>query len=175
MAKHLSSTPARIKPAKTGKSDDNENRTSRKTVFWTVHPKPNACDKCKALEGIRFDQEPERPHPNCRCEIKKIDKKPETRFLWGFLSGFEDSTAKLFWGLGHVKVTITHMTGALASGVRVYSNMDGMRESHTLGGSVTFHFGTLTDTPVLWNIRIVQKGADNTMISYQIEYEITEP
>ena len=44
---------------------------SEKSYYWTVHPKPEACDKCKAMAGIKYRQEPQRPHPNCKCEIKK--------------------------------------------------------------------------------------------------------
>lgn len=39
--------------------------------YWTVHPKPAACDKCQAMGGIKFAEKPERPHPNCKCEMKK--------------------------------------------------------------------------------------------------------
>ncbi len=36
-----------------------------KNLFRTVHPKPGACEKCKEMEGIKFKEEPQRPHPNC--------------------------------------------------------------------------------------------------------------
>ncbi len=78
---------------------------------------------------------------------------------------------KQFFGLGHVKVTIKHMTGALGSGVDVFSNLDGNRSSHTLTKEISFTFNTLTDTPVFWSIHIIQKGADNTVVQYKIEYE----
>ena len=44
--------------------------------YWTVHPKPGACDVCKSMEGFVFTEEPARPHPNCRCRIEKHDKPP---------------------------------------------------------------------------------------------------
>jgi hypothetical protein len=40
----------------------------RKT-YWYVTPKPTACDKCLAMAGKLYPAEPERPHPNCKCEI----------------------------------------------------------------------------------------------------------
>ena len=63
------------------------------------------------------------------------------------------------------------LPGALGAGVHVYSNLDGVRQAHTLGKEVSFTFSTLTDTPVLWSIHIVHKGADNTVVQYRIEYE----
>jgi len=144
---------------------------SEKISFWTVHPKAKVCDTCKAMEGIHFMEEPERPHPNCKCEIRKHEYLPQKRYLSGFIDGYNGNVVKQFFGLGLVKVTIKHVTGALGSGIHVYSNLDGVRQSHTLGKEVVFTFSTLTDTPVLWNIHIVQKGADNTMVRFEIEYE----
>jgi len=140
-------------------------------VFWTVHPKNKACDACKAMEGIKFAEEPERPHPNCKCEIRRHEHTPGKRRLGGFIKGYDGNAVEQFFGLGLVRVTIRHVTGALGSGVHVYSNLDGVRQGHTLGKEVVFTFGALTDTPILWNIHIVQKGADNTLVKYEIEYE----
>jgi hypothetical protein len=39
--------------------------------YWTVYPKPNACEKCQAMAGKEYMEKPERPHPNCKCEIMK--------------------------------------------------------------------------------------------------------
>jgi len=142
-----------------------------KISYWTVHPKANACEKCQAMKGIRFKKKPERPHPNCKCEIKKHEHTPQKKYLWGFIDGFGGNAVKQFFGLGRVKVTIRHITGALASGVYVHSNFDGDRQSHTLGKEVVFTFNTLTDTLVFWSIHIVQMGAENTKVQYEIEYE----
>jgi hypothetical protein len=38
-------------------------------TYWVVEPEPGACDKCLALSVVVHDQEPTRPHPNCKCEI----------------------------------------------------------------------------------------------------------
>lgn len=38
-------------------------------TYWYVTPKPTACDKCLAMAGKLYSAEPERPHPNCKCEI----------------------------------------------------------------------------------------------------------
>lgn len=45
--------------------------------YWTVHPKSTACERCKAMAGIMFAQEPERPHPNCTCEIRQQEGVPD--------------------------------------------------------------------------------------------------
>lgn len=140
-------------------------------TYWTVHPKAKACEKCQAMKGIKFKEKPDRPHPNCKCEIRKHECLPQKRHRSNFIKGFEGNAVEHFFGLGLVKVRIRHITGALGSGVHVYSNLDGVRQGHTLGKEVSFTFSTLTDTPVLWSIQIVQKGADNTMIQYWIEYE----
>ena len=55
---------------------EQEAEPERGKHYWTVHPKPDACDVCKGMEGIVFTEEPERPHPNCRCRIEKHDKPP---------------------------------------------------------------------------------------------------
>lgn len=61
MPKHMSSVASKSSPG----SEDT------KGYYWTVHPKPNACVKCKAMAGLKYTSEPERPYPNCKCEIKK--------------------------------------------------------------------------------------------------------
>jgi len=146
-------------------------KTTGEATCWTVHPKANACEKCQALNGIKFKEKPERPHPNCKCEIRKREYFPQKRYRSNFIKGFEGNAVEQFLGLGLVRVRIKHITGALGSGVHVYSNLDGVRQGHTLGKEISFTFSTLTDTPVFWKIHIVQKAAANTMVQYWIEYE----
>ena len=50
---------------------EQEAEPERGKHYWTVHPKPGACDVCKGMEGIVFTEEPARPHPNCRCRIRE--------------------------------------------------------------------------------------------------------
>lgn len=90
------------------------------------------------MKGIKFKEKPDRPHPNCKCEIREHKHLPQKRYLSGFIEGFEGNAVEQFFGLGLVKVRIRHITGALASGVHVYSNFDGVRQSHTLGKEVSF-------------------------------------
>jgi hypothetical protein len=179
MQKHMVGVAANKEQKKSGSvPGDPPYRTRPKEpgtgTFWTVHPKDKACDKCKAMAGIKFEEEPERPHPNCKCEIRKHGQGRRTYYIDGHIQGYEGSAVKLFHGLGHVKVTIHHITGALGSGVHVFSNNDGERRGHTLGKEIVFTFNILTDSDVFWRIHIVQKGAANTMVRFRIEYEQSE-
>lgn len=40
--------------------------------YWTFLPKPTACAKCQAMKDLYFEDEPERPHPHCKCEQKTV-------------------------------------------------------------------------------------------------------
>ena len=53
-----------------GKTED-ETAGNNSRTYWTVHPKSKACDKCQAMAGIKFSEKPERPHPNCKCEMRE--------------------------------------------------------------------------------------------------------
>ena len=48
-------------------------RVTNEKYIW--HSEPNACDKCKSLNGTIYDEEydiPNKPHPNCKCTIKTV-------------------------------------------------------------------------------------------------------
>ncbi|SKA94409.1 toxin 44 [Paucidesulfovibrio gracilis DSM 16080] len=46
--------------------------SGNEATYWRYHPKPQACDKCQAMKGLWFDENPGRVHPNCRCEIEEF-------------------------------------------------------------------------------------------------------
>jgi hypothetical protein len=143
--------------------------SSEKVVFWTVYPKPKACDACKGMEGIKFEEEPERPHPNCKCEIKKYEYKPGTRTIVGTVSGSKNAR---FAGLGYVDIELSNIGVALLPGVRITSNLAGIQERHIpLGSSQVFDFNILTDTHVKWDIWF-EVFAENTTIKYIISYKM---
>ncbi|MUM76255.1 hypothetical protein GKC30_01255 [Pseudodesulfovibrio sp. F-1] len=176
MPKHMVGVSASMEQKKSGPvPGDPPYRTRPKKAetgtFWTVHPKDKACDKCKAMAGIQFEEEPERPPPNCKCEIRKHGQERRKYYIDGSIQGYEGSVVRLFHGLGHVKVTINHITGALGSGVQVFSNNDGVRSGHTLEKKIIFTFNMFTGSNVFWRIHIVQKGAATTVVGYRIEYE----
>ncbi len=72
-----------------------------KKVFWVVYLTEKVCEKCKAIEGIRCDKKPERPLPNCKCEIKKHEYKPGKRYINGLLTDHGDKATYQFfvWGV----------------------------------------------------------------------------
>lgn len=58
---------------KSHESSGAETRTRRndlQTEYWKVIPNIGAYETCQAMgEGVHWEK-PERPHPNCKCEIK---------------------------------------------------------------------------------------------------------
>ena len=43
--------------------------------IWKSEKEKNTCEKCKSLDGKIFyfeDEIPEKPHPNCKCEVVKV-------------------------------------------------------------------------------------------------------
>jgi len=150
-------------------SSGKKSSSSKKVVFWTVHPKPKACEKCKSMEGIKFDEEPERPHPNCKCEIKKREYKPGMRTIAGTVSGSGNVS---FAGLGYVDIELTNVGVALLPGVRITSNLAGSQNRHIpLGIPQHFDFNIMTDTHVKWDIWF-EVFAQNTTIHYIVSYEM---
>ena len=94
-------------------------------AFWTLHPEIQACDKCQAMEGIKFKKKPERPHPNCKCVIRKNEYRSGKYQIAGFIEGFGDSATQVFAGLGCIKVRVANMGRTQMSGVRIYANCAG--------------------------------------------------
>ena len=47
-------------------------------IEYIWHTEEGACEKCQALNGLKFkntDEIPNKPHPNCRCWVEVIDGK----------------------------------------------------------------------------------------------------
>jgi RHS repeat-associated protein len=72
--------------------------------YWTIIPSTNACDMCQAMANVRFYEEPKRPHPNCKCFIKKHrvmpqydTRKDEEKVDWIFDGSFLVSTRGGAW------------------------------------------------------------------------------
>lgn len=42
--------------------------------LWEIVPEPGACDKCLERSSRKYDEQPEKTHPNCKCEIKIKNK-----------------------------------------------------------------------------------------------------
>ena len=55
---------------------------------WQWQTNENACNKCQALDGTVYateDEAPEKPHPNCKCQVVKCHHKVEYG-AWKILS-----------------------------------------------------------------------------------------
>ncbi len=134
--------------------------------FWTVTPKENACEKCQALKGKTFKKEPERPHPNCKCEIKRHFKGIT---IMGKLDGQGSSESHKF-GAGQKIVVEVRNLGPFFAGARI--QVDGDVEENTghmaPGQSKSFDFTKFGEIPVPWEVAITCDGADNSSILYFI-------
>ena len=83
-------------------ADTRTRRNNLQTEFWKVIPNEGACEKCQAMgEGVHWEK-PERPHPNCKCEIQKkstkVDIEPAIENARRFGKEFSDVTLQ-FWKL----------------------------------------------------------------------------
>lgn len=137
--------------------------------YWTIHPKPDACDKCKALEGKEFMEEPERPHPNCRCEIRKHPLRRPKRYINGSVTGHEWAS---FVGGRQVDISFKGISGGITSGVHLISGQGHSEQIPCMPG--TNNATTLVADqapPVPWRITLVATGSDNVMINYTVVYE----
>jgi len=51
------------------------NTKNESNTYYKWQAESDSCERCKELDGQIFDYEPERPHPNCRCEIVEVSKE----------------------------------------------------------------------------------------------------
>jgi hypothetical protein len=141
-------------------------KDSKGNYYWTVHPKPKACEKCQAMAGKEFMEEPERPHPNCKCEIKK---HPKVISIYGALEGFYAQTTKNFVAGNAVEVEVRNV-GLGFPGVYVY--LDGTcvwSTGHLFPGvsrSKTLYKQGMY--PIDWEVKLWSRGADACRVEYFI-------
>ncbi|MBI9080090.1 MAG: hypothetical protein JEY79_10175 [Pseudodesulfovibrio sp.] len=86
---------------------------------WTVHPKPNACEKCQSMAGKEYMEKPEWPHPNCKCEIMKHPLRKTKRYIKGSLSNHEWHMLK---GGKHIHIKLKGVWGGVLTGVWIEVN-----------------------------------------------------
>ena len=74
----------------------------------------NGCAVCMALEGMH-DEEPDRPHPNCDCEIFESSEDYEPGECWGNVDSeeWETDMEPFTWRLT-IKVTLVCPDGDIA-------------------------------------------------------------
>lgn len=64
------------------------------TVVYKWVTEPNACEKCRAMNGITYyalEDIPEKPHPNCKCKID-IDTRSASQTFYVNAGVYEDKT-----------------------------------------------------------------------------------
>ncbi|QGY39221.1 hypothetical protein GM415_03480 [Pseudodesulfovibrio cashew] len=137
-----------------------------KGYYWTVHPKPNACDKCKAMAGLKYISEPERPHPNCKCEIKKHYIGVN---IMGVLDGYGSRETHSFSTGQKIVVEVKNL-GPFLSGAQVQVDGDVWRDTGHMypGQSRSFEFTKFGEIPLPWVVMLMYGGADNSSVQYFI-------
>ncbi|WP_285908071.1 hypothetical protein [Pseudodesulfovibrio pelocollis] len=142
------------------------NNEETKGYYWTFHPKPNACDRCKAMSAWKFPQLPQRPHPNCKCEIRK---HPIGVNIMGLLKGYEAHDTHSFSAGQKITVEVRNI-GAFAAGANIQADNDEWKQTGTIipGRSATVVFTKFGEIPLPWRIHIVYKAGDNSTLLYFI-------
>ena len=57
------------------KSDENSEENNEKNASYLWISEQDSCSACSQLDGQIFNEKPQRPHPNCNCEIKEISEE----------------------------------------------------------------------------------------------------
>lgn len=176
MPKHMVGVSTQESLAKFKKAEAKNERSNQVNKFdpkgdyyWTVHPKFKACEKCQAMGGKEYMEEPERPHPNCKCEIKKHPLRRPKRYINGSLTGYANVT---FTGGAYVEILFEGISGGITSGVHLTSNHGHSEQIACMPFSSNSTSLDASQTPpVDWSISLVAAGSDNVMINYTVEYE----
>ncbi|WP_147819629.1 hypothetical protein [Salidesulfovibrio onnuriiensis] len=134
--------------------------------YWTIHPKPTACKACKALEGQEFTEKPERPHPNCKCDIRKHTRPIN---IMGTLEGYEAHTTETFHAGQVIEVEVKNIGGFVCGAdIRVDGQIwDGTGHLKP-GGSSIFSYSKFGEIPLPWTVYLLYKGGNNSTLQYTI-------
>ena len=154
---------------KSHKSPDTDTRTRRnnlQTEYWKVIPSEGACEKCQAMgQGVHWEK-PERPHPNCKCEILpgtiKVGKN-------NILQGWRDTASESFTAGQGISVLIYNWGPSIGG---VWVTVDGSQPEctgHMLPGtSRQLPFTKFGEIPLTWNVEFIADAADNCTFTYNI-------
>ncbi|NDV27516.1 hypothetical protein [Desulfovibrio sp. JC010] len=147
-------------------------------TYWTVHPKSKACIKCKEMTGYRHNEEPERPHPNCKCEIRKHTSKKKPKddarskeyTINGSVSSQTSFWAKKFIAGQSLQIKVRNMGPSVLGGVDI--SVDGssaINPAHIpIGTSKTYRISQFGKVPVTWDLEIKPAGVDNCFFTFEI-------
>ena len=159
---------------------EDDARRKGKKYFWMFFPKPEACEKCQELEGKIFYYKPERPHPNCKCEMIKIEvkeriKKRKVKRIYGAMEVRRDFSYHRFRAIGPVKISVRGLGPFLLAGIWFMTNHAGdVLIAAPPGTGDTRLVGPRDDQTRDWIVKVLQDGADNCRSDYVIEYIVEE-
>ncbi|OBQ46323.1 hypothetical protein [Halodesulfovibrio spirochaetisodalis] len=147
-------------------SDTRTRRNNLQTQYWKVIPNEGACEKCQAMgQGVHWEK-PERPHPNCKCEMV------EGSILvgrFGKIDGWRDTASEQFTAGQSINVFIRSL-GPMAGGAHIW--VDGSQHTQTghmlPNSSRTYHFTKFGELPLTWQVDIMTDGVDNCTFTYNI-------
>lgn len=148
---------------------DRDTRTRRndlQTQYWKVIPNEGACEKCQAMgQGVHWEK-PERPHPNCKCDIKPGSI---TVGIFNRLEGWRDTASESFPAGQSISVIIRNLGPSIGG---VWVTVDGSLTrctGHMLpGSSKTLQFNKFGEIPLTWNVEFLSDAADNCSFTYNI-------
>ena len=75
----------------------------------------NACSRCQAMRGRRFLDKPGPVHPNCACEIRRVEQKVAQQegkprvVAFGYLQGYEDTAFENFSAGQKIAITFRNL------------------------------------------------------------------
>lgn len=137
--------------------------------YWTVHPKDNACDKCQAMAGQVYETKPDRPHPNCKCEIRKHENKRAKKIIMGRLDGYRDGATHSFRAKGDVTIKVDKMSGALLGAISIIPNYGRLKGGHILDSFEIYKFkAPAKDMAVDWEFKIISES--ESLFGYTISF-----
>ncbi|MBG0777754.1 MAG: hypothetical protein H0S85_15120 [Desulfovibrionaceae bacterium] len=139
----------------------------RPRTLWRYVPKPGACEKCRAMQGLWFKEKPGPVHPNCKCEIRQETFGPVT--IVGTLQGFEDTATEKFNAGQKITVEIKNL-GPFFAGARICVDQMEWRATRLLppGEETAFDFFKFGDLPVPWEVFLICHCGDNATLQYII-------
>lgn len=155
-----------FKSSGSSKRDTRTHRNDLQTEYWKVIPNEGACEKCQAMgEGVHWEK-PERPHPNCKCEIIPGSIRVG---IFKTLEGWRDTGSEVFTAGQSINVTIINRGLGLGG---VWVTVDGTVTRSTghmrYGSSKTFHFSKFGEIPLTWQVELMSDGADECFFEYKI-------
>lgn len=126
------------------------------------------------MSASTYTEKPERPHPNCQCDITRHEYTPGKKRIYGILEGgFGTGKVITFAGRGYVDVVVTNIGESQLPGIFIQTNHAGSNQAQIVGSgnSVSFDFNVFTDAMLRWSVTLEIKGVAHAALEYVIEYE----